>query len=857
MKVVSTALCFHQFVKDHKKLLVLALASALSLGVAPRALSADYYLNVTEDRTDYGAFTNVTYWIDSAGTAQTAWDPEGTYHVATTNPANATPTVRVLRTPTVAGPVTFPGGQLVLEDNCSSKKETFLYAGTTGGGAVFPSGLLLKNYSRIMPLSSGGAGENPGTDANPYVIVGDVTTTSEDSGAVPMFRTNSGGRTVAVRGRILGTASRPSFKFMDNNNNKFTLDFGGSLSNYTGQLDVCAGSSYADYPIKMVFGTCTSTGKIYPHRNDMYNNSTMGAVFAIASVDDEFRIQQFGLSHSGAKPANATGNFTLQNGMTFEFPVDGASGKSGQFIVTGTLQTGYADVTNVIIKLVGNGVGSVTNKFATLSVPKAATISADNFTLKTSFAPWIPPARLTVEENGNYKTVFVTVPPETNDMVYLMKSDNPSHGGDITTSVFTDPTAWSSGAVPEAGKIYVMAGTNDVLMAARTPTTSPYAFPDGASLYLWGQARIQTKIASVTFNDLHSFDGVLAKITRWENVIKPTTGIYKILTATDVTTVNGNITVESGYFSFGCFHGQKFVIDARLHGTGTVAFSGMFVVDWDMGSYVLRGVNDDFYGKMRLCVSYRSGYTPSYEGSWSTTGKGYSMLWVSDGRSLGANLAVPTPDALQLTDFGRLVATNSFTIAAESNRGVSIEENAVIQVSADKVVRIETPLTISGRLYKAGDGTLALAGDATAATGTDSLIVTNGTIQLAGENAVAGLTVRLAAGTSLAVEPGIGDKGVDLTAATLELDDSFAGVLPLCRDSGVAARALQQHAVDVPLFTVNTSDKAAFQAMLPPHPPKLYAHTTSSWNVPVDDLEAGTTTFSVHASRLGLIMSIK
>ena len=835
----------------------------LVLSASVRA--ADYYLNVTESSTNYGAFTNATYWIDSAGTAQTEWDPEGTYHVATTNPVNATPTVRVLRTPNIAGPVTFPGGQLVIENNSGTTTETFLYAGTTGAGAVFPSGILLKNYSRIMPLSSGGAGENPGTDANPYVIDGDITTTLGDIGTLPIFKANADGRAVTVRGRILGSlGASASLKLMDSAHNKFTVDLGNSLSDYSGTLDVVTYDSYTDYPLKLVFGTCTCAGKIYPHRNDMfYDAKTMAAVFAIASVDDEFRIQQFGLRHSGAYSGAApstrvNGNFTLQNGMAFEFPVDGASGKSGQFIVTGTLIAPEANVTNVIIKLVGNGVGSVTNKFATLSVPKAASISADNFTLKTpSCSPWAPPPWLTVEENGNYKTVFVTVPPETNDVVYLMKSDNASHSGSYSTSVFTDPTAWSSEAVPEAGKIYVMAGTNDVLRAARTPTTpSSYAFPDGASLYLWGQARIQTKIASVTFNDLRSFDGVLGKNMTYSNT-KPTTGIYKMLNAADVTTVNGNITVESGYFSFGCFHGQKFVIDARLHGTGTVAFSGMYTVDWDMGSYVLRGVNDDFYGKMRLCVSYKSGYTPSYEESWSTTGKGYSMLWVSDGRSLGANLAVPTPDALQLTDFGRLVATNSFTIAAESNRGVSIEENAVIQVAADKVVRIETPLTISGRLYKEGAGTLALAGDATAATGADSLIVTNGTIQLAGANAVAGLTVRLAAGTSLAVEPGIGDKGVDLTATTLELDDSFAGVLPLCGDSGVASRELPEYESHVPLFTVNTSDKAAFQAMLPQRPPKFYAHTTSRWKAPVDDLEAGTTTFSVRAFHVSLIMSFK
>ena len=825
-----------------------ALAAVLSCGIALPAVSADYYLNVTESSSDQGAFTDATKWIDAEGVTQTAWDPQGVYHVATTNPVNSTQIARSLRTPAVTGPVTFPGGQLVFEDNASSRKETTLIVCTTGGGAVFPSGILLKGYSRITPASSVGGGTNPGTASNPYVVDGDITTTLEDAGNLPILKAQASGRAIAFRGRILGSAAKPSLKVWvgDNERGGYSVDFGGSLSNYTGQLDLCAATGYYsssyNYGLRTVFSTSTFNGKIYPHRNDSYTNNVVPIEFAIAGCEDVFRVNQFGVNHGGAMPGNSKGNFTLQNGMVFEFPVDGASGKCGQFIMT-TLQTGYQNATNIGIRLVGNCLGSGTNKFATLSVPKAAAISAANFKLDiVGFEPWND-ATLSVEENGDCRTVFVTVPPSKSDEVYLVTSDPATHSGAYYNSVFTNAECWSNGKIPEDGHVYVLAGTNDVLMVARTPrTSSSYEFPEGSSLYLWGQARIHTQLGALTFNDLRSFDGVLGNRTSSENS-KNTTGIYKILNAATVTTVSGNITVESGYFNFGCFHDQTFVIDAKLHGTGTVAFSGMWVWDWNLGNYVLRGVNDDFYGKMMVCTG------KSYED--------YSKLWVSDGRSLGADLAVPTPDALRLTDYVRLVATNSFTIAEASNRGVSIEGNAVIQVAADAVVRIETPLTISGNLYKEGSGTLALAGDATASTGADCLVVTNGTIQLAGANAVAGLTVRLAAGTKLAVEPGIGGKGVDLTSSTIVLDGSFAGVLPLCRDSGAKLRPLQTVTEEVPLFTVNTADKAAFLAMLPQRPPKFYANTLSKWNTPVDDPEAGTTTFSVHVAHLGMTLSFR
>ena len=833
-----------------------ALAAVLSCVIALPVVSADYYLNVDESGSnDYGAFTNATKWIDSNGDTQTAWDPQGVYHVATTNPVNSTSTARSLRTPAVTGPVTFPGGQLVFEDNSGSKKETTLIVCTTGGGAVFPSGILLKGYSRITPASSGGGGTNPGTASNPYVVDGDITTTLEDAGNLPILKAHAAGRAIAFRGRILGSAAKPSLKVWvgDNERGGYSVDFGGSLSNYTGQLDLCAPISYTGvgYAFRTVFSTSTFNGTIYPHRNDMYTNNVVPIEFAIAGYEDVFRVKTFGVSHTGAYPIPpgaskaGSGNFTLQNGMVFEFPVDGASGKSGQFIVTTTLRTGYQNATNIIIRLVGNGVGSSTNKFATLSVPKAAAISAANFKLDAGLvAPWYGAATLSVEENGDYRTVFVTVPPSKSDEVYLVTSDPATHSGAYYNSVFTNAECWSNGRIPEDGHVYVLAGTNDVLMVARTPrTSSSYEFPEGSSLYLWGRARIHTQLGALTFNDLRSFDGVLGNRASSENS-KNTTGIYKILTAATVTTVSGNITVESGYFNFGCFHDQTFVIDAKLHGTGTVAFSGMWVWDTNLGNYVLRGVNDDFYGKMMVCTGN------SYEN--------YSKLWVSDGRSLGADLAVPTPDALRLTDYARLVATNSFTIAEASNRGVSIEDNAVVQVAADAVVRIETPLTVRGKLYKEGAGTLALAGAATAAsTGTDFIIVTNGTLQLAGANAVAGLTVRLAAGTKLAVEPELGGKGVDLTSSAFELDASFAGLLPLCLDSGAKLRALQTVTAEVPLFTVNTADKVAFQAMLPQRPPKFYANTLSKWNDPVDDPETGTTTFSAHVFHLGMTMSFR
>lgn len=831
------------------------------------ALAANYWLNVDESSADYGAFTNAACWVDSAGVQQADWDSEGNYYVSATNPVNlVTFVARNLKTPATDQAVTFPGGQLVLLGNYASGKECGLLLQTTGGGVKIPKGVLLKANSRITAPGSGGAGAAPGTPANPYVLDTDLTTTIKDVGTLPTFREFASNRSILFKGKIVNGVTESSFKIDSGaaNRGDFTVQFAdGFFSSYPCQIDLVAQNVPTDSKksLRCVFGTDDSDGLFYPHRGDMYfEGRSVDMTFALRSCDDEFKIATFGRSHTGAQPGDTTKNFSLAYGMEFEFPVDGAQQKCAKFTVKTTLQKGYQNASNVVIRLTGDPCHATeTNKFATLSVPKAANLlTADQFVLECQLPyPWIKPT-LSVEENGDYLTVYVTVPPvsvDGRDVITMVKSDDSTHSTS-THSAFASGDSWSSGEPPEDGHIYLMAGTNTTqLMVARATgsKTASYVFPD-SSLCLWGQARIQTTYKSLTFNDLRSYEGVLG--VKHGFPTKTTTGIYKILNAADVTDINGNITVDSGYFSFGCFHGQTFLIKAKFHGTGTVAFSGMFVIDWDQGNYILDAINDDFYGKMRGCTSYQGDFAPTYDYYGSSVRKGYSKIWVADGRALGADLAEPTFDALSLTDYVRLCATESFTIEAKSNRGISIEKNAVIQADEGKSIRVETPVTVSGNLYKEGVGVLTLAGAATAASGNDYLVVTNGTLQLAGEKAVAGLTVSFAAGTKLALEPFSTTKGVDLTSTVIALNPAHGGKLPLVNDIGMKDRRLTDGDVDVALFTVPTTQATAFKAMLPAKPPKFYKGSLAVWNEPVDNGD-GTTTFGAHVSSAGLLMLVR
>ena len=821
------------------------------------AVASDYYLSANEDVEDLGAFTNKQSWVDASGNPMGAWDSDGEYYVKSAY-LTAAAANRYLRTPSLDGEVAFPGGHLVIQGNSTADKIAALLLQTTGAGVTIESGVQLKANSRIISVG-----------ANKYALNADVTTAVGDYGTVPLIQAWSSKGSVLINGKLLsGMATKKDASIQIDpgaSRGDFTVGFAdNALADYPAQIDLNARPlpNGCVQSIRFVVGTDVFSGKIYPHRSDWDVEKDVPITFVVRKSEDVFKVATFGVNHS-IPGTDDNGSFTLASGMAFEFSVDGATGQCGQFVVTKTLRTGYQNASNVVIRLVGNPVNeSATNRFATLSVPKATPLDASNFVLESQTdLPWTKPI-LSVEENGDYSTVYVTVPPVGGDVVAMVKSDQTTHASTPNAhSAFESADSWSNEKVPEGGHIYLMAGTNDAaVLSARTPFTDwasrevPYEFPFGSSLCLWKQARIQTQKSALVFDDLRSYEGVLKENSRYET--KAWTGIYKIQDAAETTTIDGNITIASGYFSIACFHGQTMVVRSKLHGTGTLAFSGMFVIDWDQGNYYLAADNDDFYGKITTRIAYRDGsaYKPSYDFIPGTTGKGYQTLWINSGRNLGADLAEPCADALLLTDYVRLSTTNTFTIAAKSNRGVTVDGNAVILTDAGKLIRIETPLTVKGNLYKDGAGVLTLAGATVAASGSDRLIVTNGMLQVAGENALRGLTVNFAAGTKIAVEPNVGTRGVDLTTSVLNLDASFAGKLPLVNDSRYKMRS--EYEGDVAVFTVKTQDRAQFQAMLPNTPPKFFAHTMSVWNEPVDNGD-GTTTFSVKTSHPGILLLVR
>ena len=814
-------------------------------------LSADTYWLNTAPADSKGAFSDISCWVDENGGAA-AWNSSASYKVSNTSPSSATSIARVLYGPQSAA--TFQGGQIEFSSLDKSREQSFYSRCTDPEGVDVPGGIILSDYSRID--CAGGVTS---------YLNSNLKTTKKEVGSLPIVRPDGDNATVIFRGRVSGEYGSQSwmrFDTRDSNPKKnFTVKLLGDLSGYTGVFEMLNRISEATFisdprvfNIKFVFSSGTCPATFYAHNSNNSVTNFCANIYAVNACSDVFRLKQFGLLHDSK-------SYSIQNGMSFEFPVDGQNGQCGEFRIYDRLQDGYEAASNVVIRLMGDPRGSVVNKFATLSVPAATPLDVNKLKLEIAPTPAVPvDAKLTVEERTAedgilYSTVYVTVNPVRGPLVTLDTTDSTSHGGGATTSALLDaPERWSSKELPTAGFEYLVDGRS-ALKALRTPCTNAieksgeytsfpevYAFPD-AALILWGQARIQTAARDVTFDDLRGYD-----LTGYA-------GLYKILKAPAVTTVRGKINIASGTFNFGCFHDQVLVVESELSGPGTVAYSGMFIADDARATYCPTATNDAFFGKVVLCQTYRdSGCLPT----WTDD---YPILCLREGVNLGGNLAVPTSDALTIKDYGRLRTAQSFTIAKDSNRGVTVKGTGIFLADQGMNMTIETPLVVDGTAWKDGPGTLTLAGTACGVESANELIVTNGVLSLGSVDAVKGLAVKFAVGTKLAIRPNLEDadfvsKGVDLTTAGTSLVPA-GSAFAMTNDPDWQTRELPGTAARFALFTVPTAQASAFKAKLPGVPPRFFNGTKSVWTEPVVDVEAQTTTFGIEASKHGVLLIVR
>ena len=219
-------------------------------------------------------------------------------------------------------------------------------------------------------------------------------------------------------------------------------------------------------------------------------------------------------------------------------------------------------------------------------------------------------------------------------------------------------------------------------------------------------------------------------------------------------TLYSPIVLHGGAVSFGGWGNRWLVVHGKISGTGTLSMShgtgntiGARVFGDDSlfeGSYVLNGKVDfrdveerpEFYLELGEGFGFGGDFTGAAEDAWKSVAfKTYPwVLFSSD-----------------------VTVTNS-------TRGVLVQGGATFEVASGKTLTFTEGMTYGGKLVKRGAGALVLGNETTkflAGTvqsdepveGTNVLIVAEGTLEIAGTNAVNGLAVSFAEGTSLVVNP--------------------------------------------------------------------------------------------------------
>lgn len=810
---------------NRKPITALALAMMLS-GVA---YADTWYFTGNEASSDTGAFTDATMWKDASGTAATAFSAADTYVLTNFGPNEAAATEHVLR---AHGGTFANGARLELNAPSSSGKQRLYIASdsTSANPTVFSRGLLLGGHGAINPVAANA------TNA----ISGEVNLIANNGGRNPLIQPLLGNNTFVFNGEMTGGSGKALMVYpaLDANERNFTLKFLGNVT-WDGEMYVRDWNGRPinlaknEYNVRLVFGSISFNPTFRIDGNGTENVFTANTLMRIAvdTVDDTVTF----LNGIDAP------KWPFHHDTYLEFPVDVATGKAGKMV----LEKRFYGSTNEFVGVILNGDlfgGAATNRFALMSVPVAYPLEASKFHLVDDRGLDGIAVKFEVENDESNSTLYAVVPP----LVQYVQSDGTSQFENKGSHI-ESADGWSDGAAPQPGKDYFVLRQDVGEMILRTPdsnTSASYEFP-GHSLTIASNASLRVFLNDLRIGDLRMLDG---------------SALYCTQCGGNSLAINGSIDV-SGTVRIGTYADRSMVFHNVFTGSGTIDFGGAWLADNAKAYYSLYGANAGFSGKMIVRTAFRdTKVTPGFD-------LDYATLCVTNANAFGANLDVPTPDAVTLTDCALLMAEGSFTLSRESNRGITVgtlvsadggPKVGRLQANNGKEMRIETSLTVDGSCYKQGAGVLTLAGTAVSVNGggADRLVVSNGLLRVAGAQAINGLAVHFARDTQFQIVPDLSNaaftaKGVDVSAldTPITLDASFGGKIPFA-ETPVAERAEAPYGTtEYGILTVKATSADAVRAMLPANPPRHFAKGHLSWTEKTVD---GLTTFGVRHFRGGI-----
>ena len=201
---------------------------------------------------------------------------------------------------------------------------------------------------------------------------------------------------------------------------------------------------------------------------------------------------------------------------------------------------------------------------------------------------------------------------------------------------------------------------------------------------------------------------------------------------------------------------------------------------------------------------------------------------LNDGRNLGGAYTGNDPWKAVTIENYTCVTAMADVVFSEPTRGLFVNHAARFVVLSGRTLRIDSPVTYGGRFVKLGEGALVLGcaepGFAdngvqceSPLEGSNVLQIVEGALKVSATNAVNGLAVQFAAGTSLVVDPCPGD--LDL-AGFGAINTKWEVPFSSDADDGsvtvsLETKELPNNAFDVAICTVSAEASASLKFNVP------------------------------------------
>ena len=332
---------------------------------------------------------------------------------------------------------------------------------------------------------------------------------------------------------------------------------------------------------------------------------------------------------------------------------------------------------------------------------------------------------------------------------------------------------WSDGQYPSPGKDYLLSA--QLLIRHNV---NPYVFPGRSCVANAVVIGMYEDTSDVTFTNLY-----MNGFSRF----RPMEGNASYVFRGKVTFLDVNKWPVTIFLR----NKQDFTLAADLYGSKVIGMhfqdaatpaaysSGMMNV-----TCRLAGDNSHYTGKMYVTTTndaYRcgNGTVVAFDREHTIT------LRVTAPENLGGPLDAFAYDPLAISNQCRLAIDATATFA-DTTRGWCFPRTAYLFVTNGATATCRNTLTIGGNLVKEGEGTLVLAAKPVADGADASITVTNGTLAVGLSDALDGLPVSFAEGTSLGLDmssadatfaaKGLALAGTDITSAPGSLELSLCGM---------------------------------------------------------------------------------